>query len=91
MTEAKIQLKISQYLKDMDYIVVKNMSMSLNGWPDLSCYGPNGEHFMIEVKTPTGRLSNIQKYRIAKLRAKHHTVYVVDSVTKLKEEMNESI
>ncbi len=86
MLEAQIQTQISNYLKTEGWLVVKNMTISLNGWPDLSAYHTD-KHIMIEVKTPTGRLSRIQQYRIAQLRKLEHKVYVVSSLKQLKEEL----
>jgi len=49
------------------------------GWPDLACYGPNGEHALLEVKAPKGRLSDAQRECHAELARKGQVVRVVTS------------
>ena len=88
--EGRIQQQISKYLKDNGCLVLKNMSVSLNGWPDLTVIEPDGTTYHIEVKAPGGRLSKIQKYRITQIREHNTNVFIVDSLTLLKEELNES-
>ena len=85
--EGKIQSSINKYLSSIGYIVVKNMAVSLNGWPDVSCYGPYGKTFMIEVKAKGGRLSRIQQYRIANLQGMGHQVFITDDLKTFKGEL----
>ncbi len=82
MTESAIQTSIVKYLNNLGYLVVKNITVSMNGWPDLTAIAPNGDHLYIEVKTDTGRLSPVQKVRHEQL--KQHNVPVI-TVTTLKE------
>ena len=89
MLESKIQSSITLYLKNQGCLTVKNMTMSLNGWPDITVIPPNGEIYYIEVKAEKGRLSRIQMYRIAQLREHNVTVYIVNSLKQLKEELND--
>lgn len=49
------------------------------GWPDLACYGTGGEHALLEVKAPKGRLSPAQVECHATLRMHGAFVAVVTS------------
>jgi len=64
--EGKIQKKITDHLKKDGWFVTKLIQTSTNGIPDVLAVRP-GQCLFIEVKTPTGRLSEIQKYRITEL------------------------
>ena len=44
------------------------MQLNKAGYPDLLCLKPDEVKF-IEVKGPKGRLSKVQEYRIAELKA----------------------
>ena len=77
MTEAQIQSKIiDRYEKD-GYMVVKLIQTSKNGIPDLLLL-KDGIASFIEVKTETGRLSELQKFRIKQLEEKGFKVEVVN-------------
>ena len=67
--EGKIQKKITDHLKKDGWFVTKLMQTSTNGIPDVLAVREN-QTLWIEVKTPTGRLSEIQKYRISELDQK---------------------
>jgi Holliday junction resolvase len=76
MTETQIQAKIiDRYEKD-GYMVVKLIQTSKNGIPDLLLL-KDGIASFIEVKTETGRLSELQKYRIKQLEEKGFKVEVL--------------
>jgi Holliday junction resolvase-like predicted endonuclease len=76
MTEAQIQAKIiDRYEKD-GYMVVKLIQTSKNGIPDLLLL-KDGIASFVEVKTETGRLSELQKFRIKQLEEKGFKVEVL--------------
>ena len=76
MTEAQIQAKIiDRYEKD-GYMVVKLIQTNKNGIPDLLLLKAGIASF-VEVKTETGRLSELQKYRIKQLEEKGFKVEVL--------------
>ena len=66
MLESKIQTKIKKKLEEKGYLVVKLIKTSCNGIPDLMCL-KDGKAIFIEVKQPTGVLSELQKLRIKQL------------------------
>lgn len=68
MTEQQIQKKIYDFLVAEGCYVVKVISASKSGVPDLiGCY--EGKFFAIEVKTPKTRnnVSKLQEYNIDKI------------------------
>ena len=68
MKEQSIQRKIIKYLESKGAYVVKVISASKSGVPDiLFCY--EGVFAAIEVKTPTtkGNVSKLQQYNIDKI------------------------
>lgn len=67
MIESKIQTKIKKKLENQGYLVIKLVSTSCNGIPDLMCL-KDGNAIFIEVKQPTGVLSELQKLRIKQLK-----------------------
>ena len=69
MNEQQIQKKIIKYLESKDCYVVKVISASKAGVPDIiGCY--NGVFFGIEVKTPgsAGNVSRLQEYNLERIR-----------------------
>lgn len=67
MKEQKIQAKKIKELESQGYYVIKLMNTNKNGIPDLIAIPPNSDVLFIEVKTPTGKLSKLQEYRIKEL------------------------
>lgn len=67
MKEQKIQAKKIKELEAQGYYVIKLMNTNKNGIPDLIAIPPNSDVIFIEVKTPTGKLSKLQEYRIKEL------------------------
>jgi hypothetical protein len=50
------------------------------GFPDIPVYAPNGKHVLLEVKQPTGKLSEDQANFIKSIRKLEHHVKIVRSV-----------
>lgn len=67
MTEQQIQKKIIDKYEKLGYYVIKLVRTNKNGIPDLIILKPNEIPIFIEVKTPTGVISELQKYRIKEL------------------------
>jgi len=69
MKEQDYQRKIVKYLEERGHYVVKVISASKKGVPDiLACV--NGHFLAIEVKTPTtmGNTSKLQEYNLKKIK-----------------------
>jgi Holliday junction resolvase len=67
MKESELQAKIIKKYTKKGYLVIKIIQCNLNGFPDLLLLKEGERPFCIEVKTETGRLSELQKYRINQL------------------------
>ena len=75
MLENKIQKKIIDKLKKDGYFVIKIIRSNINGIPDI-CAIKNGKTIFIEVKTEQGKLSELQKIMIKKLKENGIEVFV---------------
>jgi len=67
MREQQIQAKRIKQLESEGYYVIKLIRTNKNGIPDLIAIPKGSDVLFSEIKTPKGRLSEIQKYRIAEL------------------------
>lgn len=67
MLEQKIQSKIIKKLEVEGWLVLKLIKVSKSGYPDLIAL-KDGKAMFIEVKQPSGLLSEIQKFRIKQLQ-----------------------
>ena len=76
MTEAAYQAKLIKRYEAEGWTVIKIIRANKAGIPDLLCLRPDAAMF-VEVKGPKGRLSKVQEYRIAELRAKGFDVHVL--------------
>jgi Holliday junction resolvase-like predicted endonuclease len=79
MKETTISYKIKKRLESYGYVVIRLRATSDSGWPDLLVLEPGGRAFFIEVKTPEGKLSAMQKAKIAILRALLFDVKIISS------------
>jgi len=67
MTEQQIQSKRIKQLEDEGYYVLKLIKTNKNGIPDLVAIPPDSGVLFSEIKTPKGRLSRLQEYRLKEL------------------------
>ena len=86
MLESKIQSGIIKKLELQGYFVIKLIATNKNGIADILAL-KNGKAIFIEVKQPTGVLSELQKLRIKQLTdlgfdCKVWTDYEVDFMIK---------
>ena len=68
MTEQQIQSKIIKELESIGYYVVKLIKTNKNGIPDLIAIPPDSDVLFVEVKTPKGKTSKLQEYRLEELK-----------------------
>lgn len=68
MTEQQIQNKRIKQLEAEGYYVIKLVKTNKSGIPDLVAIPPNSNVLFSEVKTPTGRVSPLQEFRIKELQ-----------------------
>lgn len=76
MKESAIEQAWSRKAVKKGWMSVKNIQVSLNGWPD-RMYLKDGKVFFVEFKSSTGRLSDLQKFRIEQLRSKKFHVLII--------------
>lgn len=69
MKEQQIQSKRIKQLEAQGYYVIKLTKTNKNGIPDLLAIPPNSGVLFSEVKTPTGVVSELQKFRLKELEA----------------------
>ena len=68
MTEQQIQSKRIKQLESEGYYVIKLMKTNKNGIPDLLAIAPEARVLFSEIKTPKGKTSELQKYRLKELK-----------------------
>jgi Holliday junction resolvase len=68
MKEQQIQAKRIKQLEAEGYYVLKLIRVNKTGIPDLIAI-KEGEILFSEIKTPRGKLSEMQKYRIKELES----------------------
>jgi Holliday junction resolvase len=68
MKEQQIQAKRIKQLEAEGYYVLKLIRVNKTGIPDLIAI-KEGEILFSEIKTPKGKLSEIQKYRMKELES----------------------
>ena len=81
MTEQQIQSKRIKQLEQAGYYVIKLIKTNKNGIPDLVAIPPRSRVLFSEVKTPTGRLSKLQEFRIKELTQHGLRTEVYNGVT----------
>jgi Holliday junction resolvase len=67
MTEQQLQAKRIKQLEGQGYYVLKLIKTNKNGIPDIVAIPPNTDVIFSEVKTPKGKLSKLQEYRLKEL------------------------
>jgi len=67
MTEQQIQNKRIKQLESEGYYVIKLIKTNKNGIPDVIAIPPNCGVIFSEIKTPKGRLSKLQEYRLEEI------------------------
>jgi len=68
MTEQQIQSRRIKELEEQGYYVIKLIKTNKNGIPDLVAIPPDSGVLFSEIKTPKGKLSKLQEYRLKELR-----------------------
>ena len=93
MLESALVKKVHKYCAQNNLLYINLQKTNLSGIPDALIINRNGQHFWFELKREdrTGRLSPIQEYRIKEMRGFNCVVNVVDSLSKLKEILNEKV
>jgi hypothetical protein len=77
MSEAAYQRKLIKHYEAEGWLVVRLLRTSVGGLTDLLLAHPERPSIFVEAKAPEGRVSAIQQYRHAELRAKGFRVEVL--------------
>lgn len=80
MLENFIQKAIRKWLAKMGWWSIRLRAVDPTGMPDLMNLKEGGQVWFIEVKRPGEQPSEIQKLRIAKLKAMGFRVDIMDSI-----------
>jgi Holliday junction resolvase len=67
-TEQQIQSKRIKQLESEGYYVIKIIKANKKGHPDILALHPDKGVLFSEVKTPQGKLSKLQEFRLKELR-----------------------
>lgn len=78
MLESKIQSQIVKALKKAGWLVIRPITISESGYPDLFCFR-KGWVVFIEVKRPGQKLRKLQEFRKRQLEEQGFDVMVIDS------------
>jgi Holliday junction resolvase-like predicted endonuclease len=84
--ESDIQHDVIHYFERNGWYMVKIIQSNKNGWPDLQAH-KNGVTIFIEVKSETGKVSELQHYRHKQLRNMGFIVLVIHSINQLQDEL----
>jgi hypothetical protein len=85
MKESTIQTKIIKYVDSLPKSwTVKIINCNKNGTPDVLCC-IEGRFVAFEVKTSTGIVSELQRYRISEIRSAEGEAYIVRSLEEVKD------
>lgn len=84
MRESTIEAHLRDGVKALGGICWKFVSPGTTGVPDRLVILPDGKIIFVELKTDTGRTSDIQKHRIAELRSLGADVRVLKGLSQVK-------
>lgn len=82
--EQTIQSEIIKHLESIGCYVVKTVSVTKSGVPDLIVLHPVKGYVAIEVKTEIGRVSELQQANIDRINGKGGIAFVARSVDDVK-------
>ena len=88
MKEQDIQRSIIKYLEGRGYYVVKIVSASKRGVPDILACGPDGRFVAIEVKLPGKVPSKLQQFNLDRIREAGGIAFAATSVDDVKKALD---
>lgn len=84
MSEAKVQTRILQWLKDNDYWVFKTIACNRSGIMDIVGCSPSGQFVGIEVKFGANKASKLQSWNILEVASRGGIAFVAWSLEDVK-------
>ena len=85
--EQDLQKKIINFLKSLDWYVVKVISANHAGVPDLICCAPTGLFVGIEVKRKGNNTTKLQDYNLEEIGRKGGVSFSCKSMEELKAQL----
>lgn len=89
MTEAQIEKKLGEMVKERGGLYYKFTSPGNPGVPDRIVITPDGKTIYIELKTTVGSLQRIQRWQIAEMKKRNADVRVIKGLDAAKEFIGE--
>lgn len=89
MLEKIIERKLVKAIKDINGLCLKFISPSMDGMPDRMILLKKGRVYFVETKAPNKKLRSLQHSVKRKLESLGFKVYVVDTIEKVKEVVDE--
>ena len=88
--ESALVTKLHKHCAKNNLLYLNIKDKNLNGFPDSLVVDRNGIHTWFELKREcgSGRVSDIQRYRIAEMQGYKMKVHVVSSIDEIKEILN---
>lgn len=83
MSETRLKVSVQKYLKSIGAYSMKISDRFSSGWPDLTVIH-RGRVFFIELKTPTGIVSPMQKYVLGQITQAGGNAYVCRTLQEVK-------
>jgi hypothetical protein len=84
MQEREVEQFLRDKCKEAGLLCWKMQSLSIRGFPDRMVVCPDGRIYFVEVKGDGGRLSQLQKVVIDRLRSNKCNVFVVTGIESVK-------
>ena len=89
MKESQIEKRLEQMVNSHGGLCFKFVSPSNPGVPDRIVLTPTGDTIYVELKTEQGRLANIQKWQLGRMRKIGADVRVLKGVQQVKDFVKE--
>ena len=90
MRESAIEEKLVKLVRDGGGLCYKFVSPGNRGVPDRLVITPDGRVFFVELKSETGRLSELQKFQMSELEKRNVAVHVLNSMEQVAEFVKEA-
>lgn len=91
MSEQQLQTKIINWLKQRNFWVVKIITCNRKGVMDIIACAPTGRFVGIEVKSTTGRLSELQSWNIKEVRDRGGIAFVAYDLPTVEQQLKQEL
>lgn len=91
LTERKIESTIAKKALELGFLTYKFTSPSNRGVPDRIFINKNGQIFFIEFKSPSGKVTALQRMVFSKLIHRDIPIYLVNNIQRGVDILNSNI